>query len=99
MVLDSTIPVKRRWSRSWSLVAVSGLVGLSVLVAGVGLRAWAAPVPAPTEPKKAEPKKEEPKKAPQQAPIRSTCCPTWTSSSRTCRAAPTPKNCSAYARR
>ncbi len=59
MLLQSNTPVEKRCPRSWSLLMAAGLLGLSVVVAGVGLKAVAAPVP---EQKKDEPKKDEPKK-------------------------------------
>jgi len=61
MLLQSSTPVEKRCPRSWTLLMGAGLLGLSVVVAGVGLKAVAAPAPK-EEPKKEEPKKEEPKK-------------------------------------
>jgi len=65
MLSQSPTPAEKRPPRSWSLLAAGGLLGLSVVVAGVSLKAVAAP-PAPEtkkeEPKKDEPKKDEPKK-------------------------------------
>jgi len=65
MLLQTPIPARKGSLRTWSLLAAGGLLGLSVVVAGVGLKAVAAPAPAQAkkdEPKKDEPKKEEPKK-------------------------------------
>lgn len=65
MLLESPTPIKKRSPRTWSLLAAGGLLGMSVVVAGVGLKAVAAPAPTQTkkeEPRKDEPKKEEPKK-------------------------------------
>ncbi len=65
MLLQSSTPVEKRCPRSWSLLMGAGLLGLSVIVAGVGLKAIAAPVSKDArkdEPKKEEPKKEEPRK-------------------------------------
>jgi beta-lactamase regulating signal transducer with metallopeptidase domain len=64
MLLQSPVAVEKRCPRRWSLVAASGLLGLAVVAAGIGLRAEAAPVPEQKkdEPRKEEPKKEEPKK-------------------------------------
>jgi beta-lactamase regulating signal transducer with metallopeptidase domain len=59
MLLQSATPVEKRCPRSWTLLMAAGILGLSVVVAGVGLKAVAAPAP---EPKKEEPKKDEPKK-------------------------------------
>jgi hypothetical protein len=61
MLLQSPTKVEKRCPRSWSLLMGAGLLGLSVVVAGVGLKAVAAPVP--TE-KKEEPRKEQPKEQP-----------------------------------
>jgi beta-lactamase regulating signal transducer with metallopeptidase domain len=69
MLLQNPLAVERRCPRAWSLAIAGGLLSLAVLVAGVGLRAAAAPLPdervaanGPDEPKKDEPKKDEPKK-------------------------------------
>jgi hypothetical protein len=66
MLLHTRAPVARRSPRLWSLGVAAGLLALAVLIAGIGLRADAAPAPQDPvkqeEPKKEEPKKEEPKK-------------------------------------
>ncbi len=56
MLLQSPAPKAKRVSRRWPLMLAGGLLGLSIIAAGVGLKAVAAP---PAEPKKEEPRKEE----------------------------------------
>jgi beta-lactamase regulating signal transducer with metallopeptidase domain len=60
MLLQNPLAVERRCPRAWLLGIAGSLLALAVLVAGVGLRAEAAP--PPDEPKKDEPKKDQPKK-------------------------------------
>jgi beta-lactamase regulating signal transducer with metallopeptidase domain len=62
MLLQSPVPVERRCPARWSLVAGVGLLAAAVVAGGIGLKAYAAPVPKKDEPAKEQPKKDEPKK-------------------------------------
>jgi membrane-associated protease RseP (regulator of RpoE activity) len=62
MLLQNPVPVERRCPARWSLIAGLGLLAAAVIAAGIGLKAYAAPVPKKDAPAKEEPKKDEPKK-------------------------------------
>jgi beta-lactamase regulating signal transducer with metallopeptidase domain len=62
MLLQSPVPVERRCPARWSLLAGVGLLGAAVLAAGIGLKAYAGPIPKKDAPAKEEPKKDETKK-------------------------------------
>jgi hypothetical protein len=69
MLLQNPFAVERRCPRLWSLAAAGSLLSMAILVAGVGLRANAAPpsgnrvaLSGPDDDKKDEPKKDQPKK-------------------------------------
>jgi hypothetical protein len=62
MLLHTPAPLEKRSPRLWSLGVAGGLLGLAVLVAGVGLRAYAAPAAGDEAVKKDDLKREAPKK-------------------------------------
>ena len=62
MLLQSPVPVERRCPARWSLVSGLGLLAAAVIAGGIGLKAYAAPIPKKDEAAKEQPKKDEPKK-------------------------------------